>query len=90
MNKTEKKRKDQIPFFECEYCGQLAAHKSYLNHTFGRVPDLIVVTNVETMVCGNCGQSYLEGKALDAVAEVLKQPKKYTERHAVSLAQLAA
>ena len=90
MNKTTKQPKNQKPVFECEYCGQQAAHKSYLNHTFGRVPDLIVITNVETMVCGNCGQSYLEGEALAAVAAVLRQPKKLTARHSVSLAQLAA
>jgi len=91
MNKTTvKKRKRVNPVYECEYCGQMTAHKSLLNHTFGKMPNLIVITNVETMVCENCGQSYLEGDTLAAVAEVLAKPKTYTAARSVAVAELAA
>jgi len=90
MKKTPvKSRKRRNPAYECEYCGVKAARKARLNHTFGRLPNLIVIANVETMVCDNCGQSYLEGPALEMVGDVLARPAAYTHPQAVSVAVLA-
>ncbi len=77
------------PTYECEYCGEQAARKVRLNHTFGRLPKLVVIANVETMVCDNCGQSYLEGPALERVGEILACPAAHTQPQALDLAVLA-
>jgi YgiT-type zinc finger domain-containing protein len=89
MNKkTVKSRKKRNPVYECEYCGACAARKVKLNHTFGRFPKLIVVSNVETMVCDNCGQSYLEGPALEIVGQILAAPATHTQMRSVAVAVL--
>lgn len=87
--KTAKGRKKRNPCYVCEYCNAKAAHKVRLNHTFGHAPRLIVVANVETMVCDNCGQSYLEGAALEAVNNVLASPENYVTVLPVAVAVLA-
>ena len=40
------------------------------------------------MVCDNCGQSYLEGPALEIVGQILAAPAAYTQMRSVAVAVL--
>ena len=73
---------------ECAYCGVSAARSVLLNHTFGRGAKMIVVTEVETMVCDNCGQSYFKGETLKKLDEVLARPRDYATQELVNVASL--
>ncbi|MFN0119037.1 MAG: YgiT-type zinc finger protein [Blastocatellia bacterium] len=81
-----KTRKKRTPTLICDYCNTAAARKTRLNHTFGKGADMIVVQNVETVVCDNCGTSYMEGKALLTLNEILKNPDEYGARQAIVVA----
>ena len=75
---------------ECAYCGVSAARPVLLNHTFGRGAKMIVVTEVETMVCDNCGQSYFKGETLKKLDAVLARPRDYATQELVNVASLQA
>lgn len=83
-------RKKDRTAIECEYCGVRAARVKKLNHTFGKGSRMIVVTDVETVVCDNCGRQYFEGEILKKLDEVLAHPSDYAVREQVSVASLSA
>lgn len=73
----------------CAYCGKQTAHPSSLNHTFGHGDNLIVVENVITVVCTNCGQSCFAGQALEKLDEILAAPENYSSRQMVQVADFS-
>lgn len=88
--RKETKRKKKISVEECAFCGAKASHPVRLNHTFGSGAAMIVVTDVETMVRDNCGQSYFKGKVLKMLDAVLANPRAYATKKLVSVASLSA
>lgn len=88
--RKETKRKKKISVEECAFCGAKASHPVILNHTFGSGAAMIVVTDVETMICDNCGQSYFKGKVLKMLDAVLAKPGAYATKKLVSVASLSA
>lgn len=84
------KRKKNRTLEQCAYCNVKAAHREMLNHTFGKGSAMIVVTDVETMVCDNCGRQYFTGETLKKLDQVLARPTRYAERELVNVASLSA
>ena len=70
----------------CAYCGKSKARLASLNHTFGHGDTMIVVENVATMVCSNCGQSYFTGDTLEKLDEILAAPENYSHKQLVQVA----
>ncbi len=87
--RSVKKRRRKNPTRVCEYCNVKAARKVRLNHTFGRGARMVVVANVETIVCDNCGRSYLEGAALETVNQILSRPDAYAAMRQVAIADFS-
>jgi YgiT-type zinc finger domain-containing protein len=73
----------------CEFCNTKLARKVKLNHTFGSGARTLVVSNVETMVCDNCGQRYVEGKALKILNKILASPESYAKAQMVPVADFS-
>ena len=90
MKKTARKRQRRNPTHECEYCGKRAARLVKLNHTFGRGARMVVIADVDTMVCDNCGQSYPEGETLERVNKILSHPDRYAKVRDVAVADFKA
>jgi YgiT-type zinc finger domain-containing protein len=88
MKKT-KRRKRRNPARFCEYCNAKAARKVILNHTFGRGAKMVIVANVETIVCDNCGQHYVEGDALRTLNHILASPEAYAQVRMVPVADFS-
>ncbi|MGH9831580.1 MAG: YgiT-type zinc finger protein [Blastocatellia bacterium] len=91
MKKTVKPKKIRRnpAFTECAYCGTKKARPVLLNHVFGAGANMIVVENVLTMVCDNCGQSYFTGDTLEKLDEVLAAPQDYAVQTAINVADLS-
>jgi hypothetical protein len=51
---------------------------------------MVVIADVDTMVCDNCGQSYLEGEALERVNKILSHPDRYAKVRDVAVADFKA
>lgn len=88
--KTVKRSRRSNPTHDCEYCGKKAARLVKLNHTFGRGARMVVIADVDTIVCDNCGQSYLEGAALERVEKILSHPDRYATVERVAVADFKA
>ena len=84
-----KQRKPAIEQQHCAYCGKQTAHSTLLSHNFGHGDNLIVVENVATMVCSNCGQSYFTGPTLEKLDEILAAPENYSSRQMVQVADFS-
>ncbi len=50
---------------------------------------MVVVENVATMVCSNCGQSYFTGETLEKLDEILAAPENYSHRQLVQVANFS-
>jgi YgiT-type zinc finger domain-containing protein len=61
-----------------------------LNHVFGAGANMIVVENVLTMVCDNCGQSYFTGDTLEKLDEILAAPQDYAALTVINVADLSS
>jgi YgiT-type zinc finger domain-containing protein len=85
---TSSKGKSNRRVIQCEYCNVKAARVEKLNHTFGKGAAMIVVTDVETVVCDNCGRHYFEGVTLKKLDEVLAHPNQYAVRESINVASL--
>jgi len=85
-----KTRKKNPAEFDYAYCGKNAARVEKLNHIFGKGAKMIVVTDIDTVVCDNCGRHYYEGPTLKKLDEVLTHPNDYAVRELVSVASLNA
>lgn len=50
---------------------------------------MIVVENVATMVCSNCGQSYFTGETLEKLDQILAKPETYSNKQLVQVANFS-
>ncbi len=91
MKKTAKPKKIRRnpAFTECAYCRVKKARPVLLNHVFGAGASMIVVENVMTMVCDNCGQSYFIGDTLEKLDEILAAPQGYAVQTMINVADLS-
>jgi YgiT-type zinc finger domain-containing protein len=87
---TRSKGKNNRHVIQCEYCNVKAARVEKLNHTFGKGSAMIVVTDVETVVCDNCGRHYFEGATLKKLDELLAHPNHYAVRESINVASLSS
>lgn len=85
----KKARKESEARLVCEFCNAQAARQVRLNHTFGSGAKMIVVANVETIVCDNCGQRYVEGEALETLNRILANPDTYARQQMIPVADFA-
>jgi len=87
---TRSRGKNKRLVIQCEYCNVKAARLEKLNHTFGKGSEMIVITDVETVVCDNCGRHYFEGVTLKKLDEILAHPNHYAVRESIKVASLSS
>jgi hypothetical protein len=50
---------------------------------------MLIVEDIPTMTCSNCGQTYLTGDVLKMLEEILKNRSKYVTQRTVNVAEFA-
>jgi YgiT-type zinc finger domain-containing protein len=75
---------DHVDEVKCDVCGHLHAHIRTLTRTYGKGKELLVIENVPTVSCPNCGSHYLTSETSQKL-ERIKQ-----ERKAVSVTRPVA
>ncbi len=73
----------------CSFCGEQTARRVSKSHAFGRGAKMLVVEDIPTMSCSNCGQTYLTGDVLKMLEEILKNQAKYVTQRTVNVAEFA-
>ncbi len=86
MNKMQKKiHRDQLPQ-TCSFCGKNTAYESKKTQAFGQGERLLVIENVPTINCDNCGENYMTGAALDLLDEIISNRQQYVHQRLVEVA----
>jgi YgiT-type zinc finger domain-containing protein len=75
------------PTHVCSFCGEQTARRVIKPHVFGRGAKMLVVEDIPTMTCSNCGQIYLTGDVLKMLEEILKNRSKYVTQRTVNVAE---
>jgi YgiT-type zinc finger domain-containing protein len=74
---------------QCVNCGQ---HKAYLvrrSGVFGRGAKAVIIEDIPTIVCRNCGLSYLLPEVSMMIDEILSHPETHTEMQYRAVAKIA-
>ncbi|MGH9801077.1 MAG: type II toxin-antitoxin system MqsA family antitoxin, partial [Blastocatellia bacterium] len=70
--KRSKASKGQLQI--CSFCGKESAHEVLRPQAFGEGESLLVIENVPTIGCDNCGVSYFSGKTVDELERIIGNP----------------
>ena len=73
----------------CSFCRQAAAREIYRSQLFERGRQMLVVEQVPTMVCGNCGETYFTGGTLDELERILARQAEPATLRPVPVAQFS-
>jgi YgiT-type zinc finger domain-containing protein len=74
----------------CSFCGQPAARESLRPQAFGQGERLLVIENVPTVVCGNCGETYFTGATIDELERILGNQASVAILRPVQVAEFTA
>ena len=85
-----KKQRRDNPAEICSFCGEKTARLTAKNQTFGKGAEMIVIEDVPTWSCENCGEVYITAEVSRAIDDVLAHPERHAEKRPVNVATLAA
>jgi YgiT-type zinc finger domain-containing protein len=83
--KTQRGQEGQLQ--ACSFCRQVAAREVLRPQVFGHGKQLLVIEDVPTMVCDNCGETYFTGKTLDELERILGHQSELAVPRSVPVAQ---
>lgn len=84
------KKKENAAKHQCAVCGELAARIIVISKVFGRGAKRVLIEDIPTYHCHNCGSQYLDGVTMDAVDQIRKNPSAHTVTQTIAAAKLAA
>lgn len=71
----------------CSFCGQQSAREVLMPQAYGKDEGLLVVENVPTVICDNCGESYFTGSTLEELERILSNQNKLAKARQVPVAK---
>ncbi len=74
----------------CSFCSQSAAYEALRPQVFKRGDHLLVVEDVPTMICDNCGETYFTGETIDELERILSNANELAVTRPVRVAQFIA
>jgi YgiT-type zinc finger domain-containing protein len=84
------KKKNQLAEHKCAVCGHRTARLILMAKVFGRGANRVLIEDIPTYSCRNCGSQYLDGETMDAIDAIRAEPAAYTVRQTIAAATLAA
>ncbi|HMV87643.1 MAG TPA: YgiT-type zinc finger protein [Blastocatellia bacterium] len=84
------KKKADISKLQCAVCGKQAARMILMTKVFGRGETRVLIEDIPTIHCSNCGSQYLDAATMNAIDEIRKNPAVHTHPQTISTAKLAA
>ncbi len=73
----------------CEICGQKKARIRYITRSYGKGKNLLIIENIPSVNCPNCGESYLTAETLHELERVKLHRKSFAKSRAVPVADFA-
>jgi len=83
------KQKQKANPLQCVNCGRREAYLIKRTGVFGRGPKAIIIEDIPTIVCHNCGLSYLSPEVSRMIDEIRAHPEKYAAMEYRAVAKIA-
>lgn len=74
----------------CSFCSQVTAYESLKPQVFKRGDHLLVVEDVPTVICDNCGETYFTGATIDELERILSNEDEFAETRPMQVARFVA
>jgi YgiT-type zinc finger domain-containing protein len=71
---------------KCDICGKEGARQRYVSRSYGKGESLLVIENVPTIHCPNCGEGYLTAQTLQVIERIKKLRQTVAPKRPVSVA----
>jgi YgiT-type zinc finger domain-containing protein len=71
---------------KCDICGKEGARQRYISRSYGKGESLLVIENVPTIYCPNCGEGYLTAQTLQGIERIKKLRQTVAPKRPVSVA----
>ena len=71
---------------KCDICGKEGARQLYVSRSYGKGESLLVIENVPTIHCPNCGEGYLTVQTLKAIERIKRDRQTVASKRPVSVA----
>jgi YgiT-type zinc finger domain-containing protein len=73
----------------CPFCGSTDLHHKQVARSYGKGKDLLVIENIPSITCGNCGESYFTAATMHAIERLKKHRKSLAAKRPVEVAEFS-
>ena len=71
---------------KCDICGKKGARQRYISRSYGKGESLLVIEDVPTIHCPNCGEGYMTAQTLQVIERIKKLRQTAAPKRPVSVA----
>ena len=71
---------------KCDICEKPGARQRYVSRSYGKGESLLVIENVPTIHCPNCGEGYLTAQTLKEIERIKRDRQTVAPKRPVSVA----
>ncbi len=71
---------------KCDICGKDGARQRYVSRSYGKGESLLVIEDVPTIHCPNCGEGYMTAQTLQVIERIKKLRQTAAPKRPVSVA----
>jgi YgiT-type zinc finger domain-containing protein len=71
---------------KCDICGKEGARQRYVSRSYGKGESLLVIEDVPTIHCPNCGEGYMTAQTLQVIERIRKLRQTVVPKRPVSVA----
>jgi len=71
---------------KCDVCGKEGARQRYVSRSYGKGESLLVIEDVPTIHCPNCGEGYMTAQTLQVIERIKKLRQTVVSKRPVSVA----
>ncbi len=71
---------------KCDICGKEGARQRYVSRSYGKGESLLVIEDVPTIHCPNCGEGYMTAQTLQVIERIKKLRHTVAPKRPVSVA----
>ena len=71
---------------KCDICGKEGARQRYVSRSYGKGESLLVIEDVPTIHCPNCGEGYLTAQTLKEIERIKQARQAIAPKRLVAVA----
>jgi YgiT-type zinc finger domain-containing protein len=73
----------------CDICGKDVARIRYVTRSYGKGESLLIIENIHSVSCPNCGESYFTADTLHEIDRIKLHRQSFAKKQQVAIAEFA-